>query len=44
MAFDDAKLAQQVGFLVLNLWRLAEEKSDLTAQLSKKEEKSNEPR
>ena len=39
MPFNDAKLAQQVGFLCLNLWRFAEEKADLEAQLPKKEEK-----
>ena len=43
MPFDDTKLAQQVGFLVLNVWRLAEEKADLIAQLPKKEEKTDAP-
>lgn len=40
MPFTDAKLAQQVGFLCLNLWKLAEEKADLEAQLPKQEEKN----
>ena len=33
MPFDDAKLEKQVGFLVLNLWRLAADKDDLTAKV-----------
>jgi hypothetical protein len=40
MPFDDTKLATQVGFLILNLWKLIEEKKELQALIPHQEEKS----
>lgn len=44
MPFDDTKLATQIGFLLLTLWKLDAEKKELQALVPRQEEKSNETR
>lgn len=44
MPFDDTKLATQIGFLLLNLWKLDAEKKDLEALVPRQADKSNETR
>ena len=44
MPLDDTKLATQIGFMLLNLWKLDAEKKDLQALVPRQEEKPNETR
>lgn len=39
MPFGDNELAQQIGYLTINLWRLATELNELKATLAKTEPK-----